>query len=192
MATDTTDIDAGEHFELEADTDDLFDVETPPPAGSPTPADDVQRPAAKPRGSRRNVPLRRAVERTVKIASLDHATQGVLAAALDVAAPSSAESSLVDLAVAAIDDPGLARATLSTIVELLSVDDLEAGVIATGVFADRSASRRLWAVIRHLDPSLPASSPSRAVQAGLSVGRSARALSDAERKRLHRALEVLR
>ena len=192
MATDTTDIDAGEHFELEADTDDLFDVETPPPAGSPTPADDVQRPAAKPRGSRRNVPLRRAVERTVKIASLDHATQGVLAAALDVAAPSSAESSLVDLAVAAIDDPGLARATLSTIVELLSVDDLEAGVIATGVFGDRTAFRRLWAVIRHLDPSLPASSPSRAVQAGLSVGRSARALSDAERKRLHRALEVLR
>ena len=142
------------------------------------------------RPPRRGSALRRSVERTLAIARLDAPTLGVLAAALDVEIPRGSDSSLADLAVASLEDPGLARSTLSTLVELVTVADLEAGVIATGMASERAAFKRLWAVLRTLDPSLPSGAPSRAVQAGLAAARSARALPDAKRKALRTALGV--
>ena len=143
------------------------------------------------RPPRRGSALRRSVERTLAIARLDAPTLGVLAAALDVEIPRGSDASLADLAVASLEDPGLARSTLSTLVELATVADLEAGVIATGMASERAAFKRLWAVLKTLDPSLPAGAPSRAVQAGLAAARSASALPDARRKALHKVAEVL-
>ena len=140
---------------------------------------------------RRGSALRRPVERTLAIARLDAASLGVLAAALDVEVPRGSDSSLADLAVASLEDSGLARSTLATLVELTAVPDLEAGVIATGMAGERAAFKRLWAVLGTLDPSLPSGAPSRAMQAGLAAARSARALPDARRTAIQKVAEVL-
>lgn len=143
------------------------------------------------RTSHRGGALRRPVERTLAIARTDATTLGVLAAALDVELARGSDAFLAELAIASLEDAGMARSTLATLLDLLSVDDLEAGVLATGMVAERAAFKRLWAVLKTLDPSLASGAPTRAVQAGLAVARSARALPDAKRKALRAAAEVL-
>jgi hypothetical protein len=143
------------------------------------------------RSGRRGSALRRPVERALALTRLDGTTIGVLAAALDVDADPGNDESLADLAVASLEDAALARSTLRTLTELMTVDDLEAGVIATGMVTERTAFKRLWAVLGTVDPSLPSGVPSRAVHAGLAVARSTRELPDAKRQALLSAHEVL-
>lgn len=143
------------------------------------------------RGPRRGGKLRRPIERALALARLDATTTDLLCAAFDIASTIEGDERLVELAIASLEDAALARSTLSTLGEMIAVDDLEAGVLATGMVAERPAFRRLWTVLRTLDPSVPASIPARAVQAGSTVARSARGLPKGQRMVLEQAREVL-
>lgn len=144
-----------------------------------------------PRPARKVSAVRRAVERALVVASLNKAAIGVLAAALDVEVHSKGDKTVADIAVASLEDSGLARLTLATLAELMTVDDLEAGVAATGAATEKVSFKRLWSVLQDLDPELPTSVPSRAVIAGLAVARSVRSLTDDKRRALLTAHEVL-
>lgn len=186
---------------LDGQSDDSSQEPDPTSSGRPS----TRRTSGGARTPRRGAKLRRTVETAMSVAGLDAATCVLLAAALDLgsdtvesdflgtagAADGVVSPSRISLAVAVLEDVSVARATLSALAELISVDDLEAGVLATGMVAERLAFKRLWSVLRFLEPSLPGSIPQKPTQAGAAAARCARGLSKAQRSLLERAIEVL-
>lgn len=198
--SDTTDAGAGldvvdlDGAVSEASTDDAVRGA----AARPTGRRSARRSTSNARAPRRSQKIRRIAEQVMSVAWLDAATCALLAVALEMGNPPSEDAYLdaagdvrVELAVAVLEDARDARTALAAVVELASVDDLEAGVLATGMVAERVAFRRVWSVLRCLDPSLPAAIPSKATQAGATVARCARGLTKAKRTTLERAIGVL-
>ena len=197
-AVDITGTEVADPVEAETDSElageELFedyDPETGTRAPERTRRRNTRRPGGGARGPRRGSKLRRTVERTLGIAGLDPATCALLAIALDVNGDPGDAAFLVDLVLAILEDPRPARETLSALIELNSVSDLEAGVLATGMAAERTTFRRLWSVLRAVEPSLPATIPHKPTQAGMTVARCARGLTKAQRATVERTVEVL-
>ena len=119
--------------------------------------------------------VRKAVLRTVAIAALPKAKARLLATLLAVTDPTDVAA----VAVAALEAGRAQREVVRRLSEIAGADAMDAGVLAVGLFEDRSLFRSSWAVLAALGAEMPASPPAVQTRAGLALAKAAKNLDKA-------------
>jgi hypothetical protein len=119
--------------------------------------------------------VRKAVLRTVSIAALPKAKARLLATLLAVSDPTDVAA----VAVAAVEAGRAQREVVRRLSEIAGADAMDAGVLAVGLFEDRSLFRSSWAVLAALGAEMPASPPAVQTKAGLALAKAAKNLDKA-------------
>ena len=119
--------------------------------------------------------VRKAVLRTVAIAALPKAKARLLATLLAVTDPTDVAA----VAVAALEAGRAQREVVRRLSEIAGADAMDAGVLAVGLFEDRSLFRSSWAVLAALGADMPASPPAVQTKAGLALAKAAKNLDKA-------------
>jgi hypothetical protein len=119
--------------------------------------------------------VRKAVLRTVAISALPKAKARLLATLLAVTDPTDVAA----VAVAALEAGRAQREVVRRLSEIAGADAMDAGVLAVGLFEDRSLFRSSWAVLAALGAEMPASPPAVQTKAGLALAKAAKNLDKA-------------
>ena len=120
--------------------------------------------------------VRKAVLRTVAIAALPKAKARLLATLLAVSDPTDVAA----VAVAALEAGRAQREVVRRLSEIAGADAMDAGVLAVGLFEERSLFRSSWAVLAALGAEMPASPPAVQTKAGLALAKAAKNLDRAK------------
>jgi hypothetical protein len=119
--------------------------------------------------------VRKVVLRTLEITALPKVTAALLATLLGVADPSDVSA----LTVAALEAGRAEREVVRRLSEIAGADAMDAGVLAVGLFEDRSLFRSAWSVLAALGAEMPVSPPAVQTKAGLAFAKAAKNLDKA-------------
>jgi hypothetical protein len=125
--------------------------------------------------------VRKAVLRTVAIAALPKAKARLLATLLAVSDPTDVAA----VAVVALEAGRAQREVVRSLSEIAGADAMDAGVLAVGLFEERSQFRSAWSVLAALGAEMPASPPAVQTKAGLALAKAAKNLDKAKLADLH-------
>lgn len=115
---------------------------------------------------------RKAVERTVAVASLDDSELTLLGFAAGLADAGD----VVEVTLASLGAEERCVTVLGLILQVSQAEPMAAGAIAVGAGGEPNGLGAAWAALRHLSTGLPASVPSNPVEAGLAFAAAAQAL----------------
>jgi hypothetical protein len=120
--------------------------------------------------------VRKAVNRTIDIASLQSPKAMLLATLLGVADPTDVAA----VTVAALEAGRAQREVLRRLTEIAGAEAMDAGVLAVGLFEERALFRSAWGVLAALGEEMPATPPAVQTKAGLALAKAAKKLDVAK------------
>ncbi len=120
--------------------------------------------------------VRKVVSRTLEIAALPKAKAILLATFLGATDPTDVAA----LTVAALEAGRAQREVVRRLTEIAGADAMDAGVLAVGLFEERSMFRTAWTVLAALGAELPAGPPAVQTKAGLALAKATKKLDKAK------------
>ncbi len=120
--------------------------------------------------------VRKVVSRTLEIAALPKAKAILLATLLGATDPTDVAA----LTVAAMEAGRAQREVVRRLTEIAGADAMDAGVLAVGLFEERSLFRTAWAVLAALGAELAAGPPAMQTKAGLALAKATKKLDKAK------------